>query len=51
MVILLRAAELNLDNHSCNMIFAHPVEWTVLTVLEQWLSLPGCYSKTQIGSQ
>lgn len=28
MVILLRAAELNLDNYSCNMIFAHRVEWT-----------------------
>lgn len=39
MVILLRAAELNLDNHSCNMIFAHPVEWTVLFLNSGFLCL------------
>lgn len=39
MVLLLRATELNLDNYSCNMIFAHPVEWTVLFLNSGFLCL------------
>lgn len=39
MVILLRAAELNLDNCSYNMIFAHPIERTVLLLNGGFLCL------------
>lgn len=39
MVLLLRAAELNLDNCSYNMIFAHPVEQTVLFLSSGFLCL------------
>lgn len=39
MVILLRAAELNLDNCSYNMIFAHPIERTVLLLNSGFLCL------------
>lgn len=39
MVILLRDAELNLDNSSCNIIFAHPVEWSVLFLSSGFLCL------------